>query len=121
MGGLWFVFYFQLSASDKSKATAFQMQLQQMRDDRDRALKDQDEVTRELEALKHVKRKGELFQSALKKEAEFIMSDLEEAYGRLRTILQENNQNKERIERMQWDIRQKHDHIEHLDHQVSKQ
>lgn len=62
-----------------------------MKDDRDRAQEARNKVAGDLAVLKDAKRKGETLQDALKKEAEYIMTDLEEVNDKLRVAEQERD------------------------------
>ena len=83
--------YQALKSTNEKETTTFRSQLQQLQHDRDKAKVAQDEVKGELKVLQDAKKKGENLQDALKKEAEYIMTDLEEVNARLSTTEQERD------------------------------
>ena len=83
--------YQTFKSTSENETSKFQVQLQKMKEDRDKAKEKQEEVKGVLTALQDAKKKGENLQDALKKEAEYIMTDLEEVNARLSTTEQERD------------------------------
>ena len=100
-------------------------ELQQAKQDRDEAQKARNEVAGQLSAVAEAKRKGETLQDALKKEAQYIMTDLEEVNAKLTEAEQERDKvthQKDKVmnelAKRNQDIQQKEEQIKKLEEQV---
>lgn len=80
-----------LKSTNDKETTRYRVQLQQMKEDRDKAKEAQEEAKGEVKYWQDAKKKVESSQVALKKEAEFIITDLEEVNAKLSTAEQERD------------------------------
>ena len=102
-------------------------ELESVRSDRDQAQKVRNNVVGELTALKEVKKKNETLQDALKKEAEYIMTDLEEVNAKLAAAEKERDKvthQKDKVmnelAKRNREIQVKEDHIRQLSQQLKE-
>ena len=113
--------YESFKSTSEKETSKLQTQLQHLKEDRDKAHEAQEEVKGVLTALQDAKKKGDNLQDALKKEAEYIMTDLEEVNAKLsaaeqerdKAIHQKDKAMNELVKRNR-DIDQKEDRIKQL-------
>lgn len=117
--------YKSFKSTSEKETSKLQTQLQCLKEDRDKAHEAREKVKGVLTALQDEKKKGDNLQNALKKEAEYIMTDLEEVNAKLSTAEQERDKAihqkdkamNELVKRNR-DIDQKGDRIEQLEAQL---